>query len=339
MRKIRVLIVDDSALFREVLKRGIMADPLLEVAATAGDPFEARDKLIEFEPDVMTCDVAMPKMNGIEFLRRLLPQYAIPTIVITTTSDAVFEAMAAGAVDFVTKPDAKDPCGIENFLRELVAKLKTAAVAHVIKPAPEGMGTPLVRKRDEERIIALGASTGGTEALFNVVKALPPDCPGMVIVQHIPPVFSRMFADRLNSQTPFEVREAASGYKVEPGRVLIAPGDKHMRVKRLGREYHVECFPGDKVNGHCPSVDVLFESVARAAGSRAVGVILTGMGYDGAKGLLAMRRAGARTFGQDEASSVVFGMPRVAFNIGAVEKLLPLGAIPRNICAALNGTH
>ena len=187
------------------------------------------------------------------------------------------------------------------------------------------------------RVVAIGASTGGTEAIFNLVKGLPPNMPGMVIVQHIPPVFSRLFADRLDNQTPFTVKEAVSGDTVEPGKILIAPGDKHMRLKKAGGGYIVDCFTGDKVSGHCPSVDVLFESVAQVAGSSAIGVILTGMGYDGAKGLLSMRRGGARTIGQNEASCVVYGMPKVAYNIGAVEKTAPLENIPQLICSLLIG--
>ena len=321
MRKIRVLVIDDSLLFREVLSRGLAADPAIEVIATAVDPFDARDKIIRHNPDVLTCDVEMPKMNGIEFLRRLLPQYPIPAIVITTIGNSVFEAMAVGAVDFVTKPDVRSPGSVERFIDDLIAKVKTAVHANVGHVRPTAGATPAIAGTVvKNRIIAIGASTGGTEAIFSLVKGFPPNMPGIVIVQHIPPVFSKLFAERLNNQTPFLVKEAITGDTIEPGKILIAAGDKHMRVKKAGGGYIVDCFAGDKVSGHCPSVDVLFESVAQAAGSSAIGVILTGMGYDGAKGLLSMRRAGAHTFGQNETTCVVYGMPKVAHNIGAVEK-------------------
>lgn len=328
-KRIRVLVVDDSLLFREVIARGIQTDPYIEVVARATDPFDARDKILEFKPDVMTCDVEMPKMNGIEFIRRLLPQHPLPVIVISTVSEAVFDAMNAGAVDFVTKPEIQSAKNVERFLSDIIAKIKIAANAKIsgIK-APETMNSPGV-KINTDRIIAIGASTGGTEAIYRLLKSLPAEMPGILIVQHIPPVFSNMFAQRLDNQTLLSVKEAKTGDWLEPGKVLIAPGDQHMKIKKLGERFRVEIFEGDKVNGHCPSVDVLFESVAREAGSSAIGIMLTGMGYDGARGLLSMRRKGARTIGQDEQSSVVYGMPKVAFEIGAVEKQSPLQDIPR----------
>ena len=326
------MIVDDSILFREVLSRGLSSDADIEITAVAGDPYEARDKIIATQPDVMTCDVEMPKMNGIEFIRKLIPQYPVPVIVVSSASGTVFDAMNAGAVDFVGKPDLSSVNSVENFIRELILKIKIAGnakvpVSFIEKPV---QGNP-EKQVDENKIIAIGASTGGTEAIFSVIKSLPSKSPGIVIVQHIPSNFSKMFAQRLDSTTNFIVREAKSGDYVEQGKVLIAPGSRHMTVKRLGSRYKVECYEGEKVNGHCPSVDVLFESVAKAAGKNAVGVILTGMGYDGAKGLLSMRRSGARTFGQDEASCVVYGMPRVAYNIGAVEKQCSLDKMAYNI--------
>lgn len=334
-KKIKVLIVDDSILFREVLLRGFSADPQIEVVATASDPFDARDKIIAHEPDVMTCDVEMPKMNGIEFIQRLMPQYPLPIIVVSSTSGTVFDAMNAGAVDFVGKPDLSSANSVENFIIDLIAKIKIAANATVQKVNPENLTKKIdsMSSVDSSRIIAIGASTGGTEAIYSVLKKLPPDVPGIVIVQHIPPNFSRMFAERLNNTTGLTVKEAKSGDIVEKGKVLIAPGDQHMIIKKFGDKYKVECFIDEKVNGHCPSVDVLFESVAKVAGNQAVGVILTGMGYDGAKGLMSMRRKGARTIGQDEKSCVVYGMPKVAYNIGAVEKQAALDNIPYNICA------
>lgn len=332
-KKIRVLVVDDSMLFREVLNRGISSDPGIEVVATATDPYDARDKIIEYEPDVMTCDVEMPKMNGIEFIQKLMPQYPLPIIVVSAISGTVFDALNAGAVDFVAKPDLSSVKNVENFINEMIAKIKIAANAKVQKTNKEiaVKNIDCSKLVESNSIIAIGASTGGTEAIFNVLKRMPKETPGIVIVQHIPPNFSRMFAERLNSSIEMEVREAKTGDYVEKGLVLIAPGDKHMTIKRVGNRYRVDCFAEEKVNGHCPSVDVLFESVAKEAGSDAIGVILTGMGYDGAKGLMSMRRKGARTVGQDEKSSVVYGMPKVAYNIGAVEKQTSLDNIANTI--------
>lgn len=332
-KKIRVLIVDDSLVFREVIARGLSSDLGIEIVATAEDPFDARDKILKYEPDVMTCDVEMPKMNGIEFIRRLLPQYSIPVIVVSTVSETVFDAMKAGAVDFVTKPNLSLARTVEDFLYDLIEKVKIAAKAKVPINKIDNIKQEIRESTivDANRLIAIGASTGGTEAIYNILKYLPKSCPGIVIVQHIPPVFSKMFGERLNNQTQLLCKEAENGEFVEKGKVLIAPGDQHMRVKRIGERYKVELFKGEKVNGHCPSVDLLFESVAKEVGNKAIGVILTGMGYDGAKGLLSMRRKGARTIGQDEKSSVVYGMPKVAFNIGAVEKQTSLENIHKLI--------
>jgi two-component system chemotaxis response regulator CheB len=284
----------------------------------------------------MTCDVQMPKMNGIEFIKRLLPQYQLPVIVVSDVSDAVFDAMNAGAVEFVAKPDVQSPKGVEKFIYELIEKIKIAVNAKVT----QNKKILVHRQRDKlgidsHKIIAIGASTGGTNAIFDLLKELPLDIPGIVIVQHIPPIFSKMFSERLNHAVGFSVKEASTGDYLEAGSVLIAPGDQHMRIKKIGERYKVECFKGTKVNGHCPSVDVLFESVAKEVGKNAIGVILTGMGYDGARGLLMMKRKGARTIGQDEKSSVVYGMPKVAYSIGAVEKQTDLASIPQLICGML----
>lgn len=337
-RKIRVLIVDDSAMFREFLTKGLSTDTGIEVVATAKDPFDARDKIIEFEPDVMTLDVEMPKMNGIEFLKRLMPQYPIPVVVISTANDSVFDALNAGAVDFIAKPDPNSGRSLETTINELKIKIKIASMANV-SSWKTAASQPAVSKGAQDsniKIIAIGASTGGTEATFNLLKDLPPTMPGIVVVQHMPPLFTRMYADRLNKTIRLEVKEAQNGDAIYPGRVLIAPGEFHMRVKKSGDKYTVECFKGEKVSGHCPSVDVLFDSVAKEAGRNSMGIILTGMGQDGATGLLAMRKMGARTIGQDEKSSVVYGMPKVAYNIGAVEKQAALAAIPSVICTILN---
>jgi Chemotaxis response regulator containing a CheY-like receiver domain and a methylesterase domain len=334
MRKIRVLVVDDSMLFREAISKGISKDPRIEVVGKATDPYDARDKLLELHPDVMTCDVEMPRLNGVEFVRRLLPQYKIPIIVVSSVSDIVFDAMDAGAVDFLSKPDTRIPNAFENFINELILKIKGAAnvnlSANMAQLTRSNMNKLAEKKLipNSSRLIAIGASTGGTEAVYGILKVLPKTVPGIVVVQHIPPVFSRMFAERLNMQTEFNVKEAQTGDVIESGCVLIAPGDKHLKVRRAGDKYIVELIQGNKVSGHCPSVDVLFESVAKVAGKNAVGVILTGMGQDGATGLMSMRRAGARTIGQDKESSVVYGMPKVAFDIGAVEKQVSLSNIP-----------
>jgi two-component system, chemotaxis family, protein-glutamate methylesterase/glutaminase len=338
IKKIRVLVVDDSLMFREVIARGISCDPEIEVVGKAVDPFDARDKILQLQPDVMTCDVEMPKMNGIEFIRRLLPQYTLPVIVVSTVSEAVFDAMNAGAVDFVTKPDVQSPKNVEDFINDMIIKIKIASHANtkiVQQKTDQPRGATMGSIFDTNRIVAIGSSTGGTEAVFNILKHLPATMPGILIVQHIPPVFSRMFAERLNNQTQLECKEAQTGDYVEQGRVLIAPGDQHIRIRKVGNRFKVEAFQGEKINGHCPSVDVLFESVAKEAGSKAVGVILTGMGYDGAKGLLTMRRKGARTIGQDQQSSVVYGMPKVAFDIGAVEMQTSLSNIPQTLFSIL----
>lgn len=337
-RKIKVLIVDDSPLFREFLAKGLAADSGMEVVAAAKDAFDARDKIIEFEPDVMILDVEMPKMNGIEFLKRLMPQYPLPVVVISGANDHVFDALDAGAVDFIAKPDLGSGRSLETFINELKIKVKVASLANMSSWKSARSNHTAIKSVDDSRIklIAIGASTGGTEATYSILKELPPNMPGIVIVQHMPPVFTRMYAERLNKSVRLEVKEAEHGDVVCPGRVLIAPGDFQTRVKKSGDKLIVECVKGEKVSGHCPSADVLFESVAREVGRNAMGIILTGMGRDGATGLFAMRSKGARTIGQDEKSCVVYGMPKVAYSIGAVEKEAPLEAIPGLICAILN---
>lgn len=338
MKQIKVLVVDDSVMFRQLLSRGLDQDPDIQVVATAGDPFQARDMILRFEPDVMTLDVEMPRMNGIDFLKKLMPQYPIPTVMISSLNAAVFDAMEAGAVEFVNKPADCQPEDISRWIRqELVTKIKIASTVKVGK-YKKTAGAKVVSYGREyaNKILAIGASTGGTEAIFDVVKEFHPDIPGTVIVQHMPPGFTKMYADRLNNQCHVVVKEAENGDLVEQGKVLLAPGDKHMRLTRTGGVYRVEVKEGEKVSGHCPSVDVLFHSVAKAAASNAVGVILTGMGSDGARGLLAMRRAGAKTIGQDEKSCVVYGMPKVAFEIGAVAQQVSLENIAGKVYNIFN---
>jgi len=340
-RKIKVLVIDDSLLFRETVARGLANDNGIEVVGTAGDVFIARDKILDLEPDVLTLDVEMPRMNGIDFLKKLMPQYPLPVVMVSAVSDHVFDALNAGAVDFVTKPDMQGQRSVDSFIGELIIKVKIASMAkvgHLKKDYVVDQLGGTIGARNNNTIIAIGASTGGTEAIYEVLHALPRDMPGIVVVQHMPPIFTAMYANRLNNSCLMEVKEAQTGDIITPGRVLIAPGGNcHMRVNRKGSQYSVECIKGEKVNGHCPSVDVLFNSVADKVGGNAIGVILTGMGYDGAKGLLNMRKAGAMTIGQDEQSSVVYGMPKVAYDIGAVCKQTTLKNIPQLLYSIISG--
>ena len=341
MRPIKVLIVEDSIVFRELLVQNLSRDPAIQVVATAKDPFEARDAILAHKPDVMTLDVELPRMSGIEFLRKLMPQYPLPVVVISSLSDKVFDALKAGAVDFVAKPAVSSRAQLEDFIRnELLVKIKiasTAKISNIKKTVMKQEEQSLSSVKGKDLIVAIGASTGGTEANFDVVKENGTDIPGIVIVQHMPPGFTEMYAKRLNDQCRVQVKEARTGDRVLPGHVVIAPGgDQHMHLVKVNGMYQVECRKGPKVNGHCPSVDVLFESVAKVAGRDAVGIILTGMGGDGAKGLLAMRKAGARTIGQDESTCVVYGMPKVAYDLGAVEYQEKLSDIPKRTYALLN---
>ena len=340
MRPIRVLVVEDSIVFRELLVQNLNRDPAIQVVATAKDPFEARDAILACKPDVMTLDVELPRMSGIEFLRKLMPQYPLPVVVISSLSDKVFDALKAGAVDFVGKPAVTSRAQLEDFIRnELLVKIKIASTAKIgnIKRAVMAQEHQLSVSGKKNLIVAIGASTGGTEAIFDVVKDFGTDIPGVVVVQHMPPGFTEMYAKRLNDQCRIRVKEAVTGDRVMPGSMLIAPGgDMHMQLVKVSGAYHVECKKGPKVNGHCPSVDVLFDSVARTAGADAVGIILTGMGGDGAKGLLAMRKAGARTIGQDESTCVVYGMPKVAYDLGAVQHQEKLSDIAKRTYALLN---
>ncbi|AWK49596.1 chemotaxis response regulator protein-glutamate methylesterase [Clostridium beijerinckii] len=338
-KKVKVLVVDDSLLFRETVARGINNDRGIEVVGTAANPFEARDKILELEPDVLTLDIEMPRMNGIEFLKKLMPQYPMPVVVVSALSDNVFEALNAGAVDFVTKPSSQLRDGLDGFINELILKIKIASIAKISHHKNQYINNQLNTNtiiNSNDVIIAIGASTGGTEAIFNIISALPRETPGIVIVQHMPPVFTRMYAERLNASCRMEVKEAQHGDEIIAGRVLIAPGDKHLRINKKGNSYIVECFDGDKVNGHKPSVDVLFNSVAEKVGKSSIGIILTGMGYDGAKGILNMKKKGSITIGQDEKSSVVYGMPKVAYDIGGVLKQVSLKNIPATIYSIIN---
>lgn len=340
MRPIRVLVVDDSIMFRNMLVQGLNADPNIEVVAEAEDAYAARDAILKFKPDVMTLDVESLRMSGIEFLRKLMPQYPLPVVMISSLNNKVFDALEAGAVDFVNKPTNLNRARLNDFLaQELATKVKiasTAKVGRLKKVDPVTVSTGITTVGNKDSIVAIGASTGGTEAIFEVVKGFKRDIPGVVIVQHMPPGFTKMYAERLNNQCEVAVKEAQTGDRVMPGQVLIAPGDRHMRLVKVAGSYQVECKGTDRVNGHCPSVEVLFSSVAKVAGRNAIGVILTGMGGDGAKGLLEMRNAGAQTIGQDEASCVVYGMPKVAYDIGAVQYRMTLTAIAGKVYSLLS---
>ena len=322
-QKIRVMIVDDSAVARAIISRGLAVDPQIEVVGFAINAMDAKRKIPVLKPDVMTLDVEMPGISGIDFVKQLLPVHPLPVILVSSLNLRVFDALDAGAVDFVRKPDAAQ--SNDAFLRSLIQKVHVAACAKVHRrPAAAGTPprpvTPLPRAPlpKQEVIIGLGASTGGTEATLEVLKRLPADIPGMLIVQHMPAGFTKMYAERLNRLCQMEVREAAHGDEIHRGLALIAPAELQMRVVRVGNRYTVSCQPGDKVSGHCPSVDVLFSSMASSVKCKMVGIIMTGMGRDGASGLLEMRKAGAYTIGQDKESSVVYGMPAVAYEIGAV---------------------
>jgi len=346
LRKIKVLVVDDSALVRDILSQGLSLDPAIEVVGTAADPYIARDKIISLKPDVLTLDVEMPRMDGVEFLRRLMPQFPIPVVVVSALTKKgaaiTLAAMEAGAVEVVTKPSVDVARGLNDMLSDLRAKVKVAAATNVHAwKAIQRTAAPLkvnsqALAESTDKVVAIGASTGGTEAIRRILKTFPSAMPGVVVVQHMPAGFTKHFADSLNDLCAMEVMEAKTGDRVLPGRVLIAPGGLQMTVTRSGGVYLVNCQPGENVNGHCPSVEVLFMSVAKYVGANAIGIMLTGMGSDGADGMVAMRKAGARTMSQDEATSVVFGMPKVAYERGGAECLLPLNAIPQAVMNLLN---
>jgi two-component system chemotaxis response regulator CheB len=334
-RKIRVLIVEDSTFFANVLKMNLEKDEGIDVVGVASDAYVARDLIIEHRPDVMTLDVEMPKMTGIEFLKKLMPQYPLPIVMVSAVNGSVFDALNAGAVDFVHKPNEER--SIESFIKELIVKIKIASTVNVShhknleKVSVDGDG---VTYDSKYRLIAMGASTGGTVALAEVLKSLNQNVPGIVIVQHMPPIFSKLFAERMNTESRLEVKEAEDGDIITKGKAFIAPGNVHIRVKKVGPRYIIKTEKGtedNKVNGHCPSVDVLFDSVAKHVRSNAIGVILTGMGKDGARGLANMKSNGAITIGQDKGSSVVYGMPKVAYELGAVDYQEPLSNIARKV--------
>lgn len=327
--KIKVLIVDDSKAFREMIANKIMQDDGIEVVGTAFDANSARNGIINLSPDVVTLDVEMPNKSGIEFLKEFLPTHPIPVVVVSAVAENVFDALSSGAVDFVTKPGSRN---VESFFQELIVKIKIASISRVDKQKNSIANKSEIQYRSPKKlVVAIGASTGGTEAISTILKNLPKDMPGILVVLHMPPVFTKMYSERLNKESALTVKEAVDGDMVIKGRVLIAPGDYHMKLVKKKEIYCVECFKGENVNGHCPSVDVLFNSVAGIAGRNSIGIILTGMGKDGSEGLLNMKKAGAYTIGQDRESSIVYGMPMAANNIGAVSKQLSLSEISKEI--------
>lgn len=335
-KKIRVLVVDDSALVRSVLANGLSADPDIEVVGTAADPYQARDKLVTLKPDVMTLDVEMPRMDGISFLRRVMEVLPTPAVILSSLAQdggqVVVEALEAGAVDVVLKPSAGVAGSLEAMMTSLIEKVKVAASTRVTPRAPARaaqLNAPADRLATTDAVIAIGASTGGVAALNRILPLFPAWTPGIVIVQHMPAEFTAKFAERLDECCAVRVSEAKHGDRVVAGHVLVAPGgNQQLEVRRYGSEYRIHLRAGELVSGHCPSVDVFFRSLAREVGSRAAACLLTGMGRDGAEGLLELRRAGGRTFAQDRESAAVWGMPAVALELGAVDDGTPLDALP-----------
>lgn len=333
---IRVLTVDDSILFRTIIKTEFAKIDDIDIIDTAANAMEAEEKIMRLNPDVVTMDVEMPGMNGIDFIRSFLPKKRVPFIVITSSPTRAFDAISAGAVEFMKKPLVQNSSEMTAFAERLASIIRFSAKANVRHAPTRPISVPakslvLPSGGRINSVIALGASTGGTEALIEVVKKLPANSPPVVIVQHMPAGFTQMYAERLNRICKMDCKEAEDGDRLRPGLIIIGAGGYHLRLQKDARGYYVSSKQGAKVSGHCPSVDVLFESVAENAGNHAVGAILTGMGADGAEGLLKMRKAGAYTIGQDEASCVVYGMPCVAFKNGAVMKQLPLDRIAEEI--------
>ena len=343
MKRIKVLIVDDSAVVRDILFQGLSRDPELDVVGTAGDVFRAREIILAKAPDVLTLDIEMPRMDGLMFLKKLMPQYPIPVIILSALAGpgaaASLEALKNGAVDVVTKPGSNLRQELGEMLEELAAKIKTAALVDVSRWKNETWKDPPVRIRagalakSTDKVVAIGASTGGTVALTSVIMAFPPDMAGTVIVQ--PPVFTKLFAEKLDAESQVQVKEAENGDRVIQGRVLIAPGGFQTTVFRSGGEYLIRVKAGEKVNGHAPSVDVLFDSVAETVGANAIGVVLTGMGKDGAEGLKRIRNAGGRTMSQDEKTSLIYGMPKEAWEQGGSEIQVAVEKVPAEIIRVL----
>lgn len=340
---IRVLVVDDSAIVRRVLSEALTSAGDIEVVGTAVDPYAAREKIAQLRPDVITLDIEMPRMDGLTFLEKLMAHHPLPVVVVSsltpTSSSMALRALSLGAVGVVCKPGSQ--FSIQEVTREVVSQVRAASVAK-IHTRPVAQSTQRTKASSgsmvtTKQIVAIGASTGGPPAIEQVLMALPTNCPGTVVVQHMPPQFTAEFAKRLDTHCPMRVSEATDGEEILTGKVLIAPGGYHVMVQRSGASYFVRLKDAPAVNYHRPSVDVMMHSVAKSAGANAVGVLLTGMGNDGAKGLLAMLQAGAHTIAQDEATSVIYGMPREAANLGAANDVLALDDIGEAICRRLAG--
>jgi two-component system, chemotaxis family, protein-glutamate methylesterase/glutaminase len=360
MKKIKVMIIDDSAFVRQTLTSMLNLDPEIQVISTAADPIFAAGKITKDQPDVITLDLEMPRMNGLTFLKKLMSEHPVPVVVISSLTDKggemTLKALDYGAIDIITKPKLVTKEFFEESRITICDAIKAASQAKIGKPpvvfekekfqikesdswvSPKLSADEILEfsrnavniKHTTDKIIVVGASTGGTTAIEVFLKAMPPDCPGIVIVQHMPEVFTKSFADRLNSVCDIAVKEGVQGEMITPGKAIIAPGNRHMLVNKTGAKYSVEINDGPLVNRHRPSVDVLFRSAANCAGPNAIGIIMTGMGDDGARGLLEMRNAGAYTIAEDESSCIVFGMPKVAITMGAACTVLPLPEIARH---------
>lgn len=332
-RRIRVLIVDDSSMMRHLLKDLLETDPELEVVGAAVDPYEAREKLVALKPDVMTLDVEMPRMDGVTFLEKVMRHFPTRTVIISSLTQAGSEialrALTAGAIDVIAKPKLDLSKGLKEMATQVTARVKAAAGARLVNHAapPTAIARPEVKMETTHKVIAVAASTGGTEAIKVFLQGLPREAPGVLIVQHMPPLFTRSYAAFLKSLTGFDVREAAEGDRVVPGTVLVAPGNFHLELSRSGAFYSAHLHQEPMLVGLRPSAEFLFRSVAKNAGGNAVGVILTGLGNDGAAGLLEMRKAGSLTIAQNEETCVVYGMPKEAVALGAAQRILPLGEI------------
>lgn len=347
---IKVLVIDDSALVRKVLTEELNRQPDIKVVGTAIDPFAAREKIVSLRPDVLTLDLEMPRMDGLSFLAKLMKHYPMPVVVVSSltpkNSENALRALRLGAVDVICKPGSA--YSTQNVSRDIIKAVRAASLAKFDDFDAQKEETPVLKKTrtahsglsiTTNKLIAIGASTGGTKAIEVVLKGLPLSTPGIVIVQHMPPVFTKSFADRLNELCTIHVKEAKDGDLVQSGTALLAPGNYHMQLEKSGAKYYVRVKQGPPVNHHRPSVDVLFHSVARVAGLNATGIILTGMGGDGAAGMLEMRNAGAHTIAQDEKTSVVYGMPKEAKRLGGVCEVLPLSMISEAILRVLSGKY
>ncbi|MBU8976782.1 MULTISPECIES: chemotaxis response regulator protein-glutamate methylesterase [unclassified Lysobacter] len=337
---IKVLVVDDSALVRQLMTQLLEEDPAIQVVGAAADPYIARDKIKQLNPDVLTLDVEMPRMDGLTFLRNLMRLRPMPVVMVSTLTErgaqVTLDALSLGAVDFIAKPKLDIARGLTEYAGLLIDKVKQAAKARVIAPLPRAANdpaTPAVAYRTTHRLIAIGASTGGTEAIREVMAQMPADAPATVIAQHIPGAFSAPFADRLDRHSRMTVVHVERDQELLPGHAYVAPGGRHLRVYRSGARWHCRLGDDDPVRRHRPSVDALFESVAEHVGSNASAALLTGMGDDGARGLLALRKAGAATLAQDEATSVVWGMPGAAVALGAAEETVPLSRVAERLLA------